>query len=236
MAVDKLNLFLKGHILTEVILKKPNKDSVANAAKNALNWTKETAGKAKDKSREGLDRAYEAKRPFAVAALEELRADNPKASPRKIQEILDEQLKATEAEFDSSSLEFSSAVSLYVFTSLELHDIDEEDEDKHQKLIDLVVILDSSAVKFARKAVGVAATVVAFLPQGKAIKGVAVARKAVAGAAIAKGVLNKTKGNSRVAKTIIERTAKVLGPAPAAWPAETPKPKATKKATKPTKE
>ena len=115
-------------------MKKPNKDSVANAAKNALNWTKETAGKAKDKSREGLDRAYEAKRPFAVAALEELRAENPKASPRKIQEILDEQLKATEAEFDSSSLEFSSAVSLYVFTSLELHDIDEEDEDKHQKL------------------------------------------------------------------------------------------------------
>ncbi len=217
-------------------MKKPNKDSVANVAKNALSWTKDTAGKAKDKSREALDKAYEAKRPFAIAALEQLRADNPKASPRKIQEILDEQLRATEAEFDSSSEDFSSAVSLYVFTSLEVHDIDEEDEGKHQKLIDLVVILDSSAVKIARKAVGVAATVVAFLPQGKAIKGVAVARKAVAGAAIAKGVLNKTKGNSRVAKTIIERTAKVLGPAPAAWPAETPKPKATKKATKPTKE
>jgi hypothetical protein len=217
-------------------MKKPNKDSVANAAKSAFTWTKETAGKAKDKSREALDKAYEAKKPFAVAALEQLRADNPKASPRKIQEILDEQLMATEAEFDSSSEDFSSAVSLYVFTSLEVHDIDEEDEGKHQKLIDLVVILDSSAVKIARKAVGVAATVVAFLPQGKAIKGVAVARKAVAGAAVAKGVLNKTKGNSRVAKTIIERTAKVLGPAPAAWPAETPKPKATKKATKPTKE
>jgi hypothetical protein len=217
-------------------MKKPNKDSVANAAKSAFTWTKETAGKAKDKSREALDKAYEAKKPFAVAALEQLRADNPKASPRKIQEILDEQLMATEAEFDSSSEDFSSAVSLYVFTSLEVHDIDEQDEGKHQKLIDLVVILDSSAVKIARKAVGVAATVVAFLPQGKAIKGVAVARKAVAGAAVAKGVLNNTKGNSRVAKTIIERTAKVLGPAPAAWPAETPKPKATKKATKPTKE
>jgi hypothetical protein len=217
-------------------MKKPNKDSVANVAKNALSWTKDTAAKAKDKSREGLDRAYESRRPFAVAALEQLRADNPKASPRKIQEILDEQLMATEAEFDSSSEDFSSAVSLYVFTSLEVHDIDEEDEGKHQKLVDLVVILDSSAVKIARKAVGVAATVVAFLPQGKAIKGVAVARKAVAGAAIAKGVLNQTKGNSRVAKTIIERTAKVLGPAPAAWPAETPKPKETKKATKPTKE
>jgi hypothetical protein len=217
-------------------MKKPNKDSVAQAAKDALNWTKETAGKAKDKGREGLDKAYEAKRPFAIAALEQLRADNPKASPRKIQEILDEQLRATEAEFDSSSLDFSSAASLYVITSLELHDIDEQADDKHQKLIDLVVILDSSAVKFARKAIGMAATVVAFLPQGRAIKGVALARKAVAGAAVAKGVLNKTKGSSRVAKTIIEKTAKVLGPAPATWPAETPKPKATKKPSKPSKD
>ena len=217
-------------------MKKPSKDSVAQAAKDALNWTKETAGKAKDKGREGLDKAYEAKRPFAIAALEQLRTDNPKASPRKIQEILDEQLKATEAEFDSSSMDFSSAASLYVITSLELHDIDEQDDDKHQKLIDLVVILDSSAVKFARKAIGMAATVVAFLPQGRAIKGVALARKAVAGAAVAKGVLNKTKGSSRVAKTIIEKTAKVLGPAPATWPAEAPKPKATKKPEKPSKE
>ena len=217
-------------------MKKPNKDSVAQAAKDALNWTKETAGKAKDKGREGLDKAYESKRPFAIAALEQLRADNPKASPRKIQEILDEQLKATEAEFDSSSMDFSSAASLYVITSLELHDIDKQADDKHQKLIDLVVILDSSAVKFARKAIGMAATVVAFLPQGRAIKGVALARKAVAGAAVAKGVLNKTKGSSRVAKTIIEKTAKVLGPAPATWPSEAPKPKATKKPAKPNKD
>lgn len=216
-------------------MKKPSKDSVAQAAKEALNWTKETAGKAKDMGREGLDKAYEARKPFAVAALEQLRADNPKASPRKIQEILDEQLKATEAEFDSSSADFSAAVSLYVFTSLELQDIKEGADEKHQKLIDLVVILDSSAVKFARKAVGVAAAVVAFLPQGRAIKGVAVARKAVAGAAVAKGVLSKTKSESRVAKTIIERTAKVLGPAPAKWPSATTKPKVTKKPAKPSK-
>ena len=217
-------------------MKKPSKDAVAQAVKDALNWTKETAGKAKDKGREGLDKAYEAKRPFAIEALEQLRADNPKASPRKIQEILDEQLKATEAEFDSSSMDFSSAASHYVIASLELHDIDEQADGKHQKLIDLVVILDSSAVKFARKAIGVAATVVAFLPQGRAIKGVAVARKAVAGVAVAKGVLNKTKGSSRVAKSIIERTAKVLDPAPATWPAEPPKPKATKKPAKPSKD
>jgi hypothetical protein len=217
-------------------MKKPSKESVSQVAKDALNWTKQTADKAKGKSREGLDRAYEAKKPFAIAALQQLRADNPKASPAKIQAILDQELKAAEAEFDSSSLDFSSALSMYVFTSLELHEVDEDAESKHQKLIDLVVILDSSAVKFARKAVGVAATVVAFLPQGKAVKGVAVARKAIAGAAVAKGVLASTKSQSRVAKTIIERTAKVLGPAPASWSNETPKPKADKKPAKPSKE
>lgn len=198
-------------------MKKPNKDSVTNAAKSALSWTKDTAGKAKDKSREGLDRAYEAKKPFAVAALEQLRADHPKATPAKIQAILDEQLKAAEAEFDSSSVDFSSALSMYVFTSLELHEFDEESESQHQKLIDLMVVLDSTAVKFARKAVGVAATAVMLLPAGRAVKGVAVAKKAIAGAAVAKGVLAKSKGDSRVAKTIIERTAKILGPAPKSW-------------------
>jgi hypothetical protein len=162
-------------------MKKPNKDSVANAAKSALSWTKETAGKAKDKSREGLDRAYEVKRPFAVAALEQLRADNPKATPAKIQKMLDEELMAVEAEHDSTSEDFASAVSMYVFTSLELHDVDVQSESKHQKMIDLMVVLDSTAVKVARKAVGIAATVVMFLPQGKAVKGVAVAKKAIAG-------------------------------------------------------
>lgn len=198
-------------------MKKPNKDSVANAAMSAISWTKETSGKAKDKSRESLDRAYEAKRPFAVEALEQLRADNPKATPVKIQKMLDEELMAVEAEHDSTSGDFASAVSMYVITSLELHSVDVESESKHQKMIDLMVVLDSTAVKVARKAVGIAATVVMFLPQGKAVKGVAIAKKAIAGAAVAKGVLASKKAESRVAKTIIERTAKILGPAPKAW-------------------
>jgi hypothetical protein len=198
-------------------MKKPSKDSVSQAAKTAFSWTKDTAAKAKDKSREGLDRAYEAKRHFAVAALEQLRVDNPKAKPVKIQEMLDEELMAIEAEHDSTSEDFASAVSLYVFTSLELHHVDVEAESKHQKMIDLMVVLDSTAVKVARKAVGVAAAVVMILPQGRAVKGVAVAKKAIAGAAVAKGVLVNKKAESRVAKTIIDRTAKILGPAPKSW-------------------
>lgn len=200
-------------------MKTPKKNLVIQKAQDAANWSKAAASKVKDKSRETLDRAYEAKRPFAVEALEQLRADNPKASPSKIQALLDEELKAVEAEFDSSSQDFASAVSLYVFTSLELHDVDEDEDSKHQKLIDLMVVLDSTAVKVARKAVGIAAAVVMILPQGRVVKGAAVAKKAIAGAALAKGVLANKKAESRVAKTIIDRTAKILGPSPKSWKA-----------------
>jgi hypothetical protein len=186
-------------------------------AKDAANWSMDAASKVKDKSRESLDRAYEAKRLFALEALTQLRADNPEAAPAQIQIILDEELMSVEAEHDGTSEDFASAVSLYVFTSLELHDFDVEADSRHQKMIDLMVVLVSTAVKVARKAVGVAAAVVMILPQARAVKGVAVAKKAIAGAAVAKGVLANKKAESRVAKTIIERTAKILGPAPKSW-------------------
>ena len=56
---------------------KPKKASVIQKAKDAATWTKDAAIKVKDKSRDGLDRAYELKRPFAQAELEQLRIDNP---------------------------------------------------------------------------------------------------------------------------------------------------------------
>ena len=108
-------------------------------------------------------------------------------------------------------------MSLYVFTSLEIHGFDEDVESKHQKLIDLMVVLDSSAVKVARKAVGVAANIVMLLPQGRAVRGVALAQKAVAGAAAAKNVLAQSKIETKVADTVISRTTKILGPAPKTW-------------------
>jgi hypothetical protein len=198
-------------------LKKPSKDSVSQAAKTALSWTKDTAAKAKDKSRESLDRAYESKKPLAEQALAQLRSENPKANPTKIQALLDDALRSAEEEYGTSSVEFSSTVSLYVFTSLEIHGFDEDVESKHQKLIDLMVVLDSSAGKVARKAVGVAANIVMLLPQGRAVRGVALAQKAVAGAAAAKNVLAQSKIETKVADTVIARTTKILGPAPKTW-------------------
>jgi hypothetical protein len=198
-------------------LKKPSKDSVSQAAKTALSWTKDTAAKAKDKSRESLDRAYENKKPLAEQALAQLRSESPKANPMKIQALLDDALRSAEEEYGTSSVEFSSTVSLYVFTSLEIHGFDEDVESKHQKLIDLMVVLDSSAVKVARKAVGVAANIVMLLPQGRAVRGVALAQKAVAGAAAAKNVLAQSKVETKVADTVISRTSKILGPSPKTW-------------------
>ena len=220
-------------------MKKPNKDSVSQVAKNAINWTKDTAGKAKDKSREGLNKAYEAKKPFAIEALIQLRRENPKASPTKIQTLLDNQLREAEKESGMGSSEFSSVMSMYVFTSIELHNLEDGSSANRQKLTDLMVLLDSSAVRVARRVVGIAANVVMFLPQGKAIKGVTVARKAMVGAAAAaattKGVLKANGKELAISGTLISQTKKILGPAPKAWPSDLPpeKPaKPTKKAPK----
>jgi hypothetical protein len=218
---------------------KPKKTSVIQKAKDAATWTKDAAIKVKDKSRDGLDRAYEMKKPLAQAELVQLRMDNPKATPGKIQNLLDDQLRNAEVEYGSTSVDFSSAVSLYVITSLELHELDEQNEATHQKLIDLMVILDSSAVKAARKVVGIAATAVMLLPQGKAIKGIKVAKKAIgataAAAATAKTVMAANNKEIKIADTVISRTAKVLGPAPKAWKKEVPKPKPARGADKPPK-
>lgn len=213
-------------------MKKPNKDSVSQAAKNAISWTKDTAGKAKDKSREGLNKAYEAKKPFAIEALIQLRRENPKASPTKIQTLLDDQLREAEKESGMGSSEFSSIMSMYVFTSIELHNLEDGSSANHQKLTDLMVMLDSSAVRVARKVVGIAANVVMLLPQGKAIKGVRVARKAIEGTAAAaaatKGVLKANGKELAISGTIISQTKKILGPAPKAWASDLPPEKPTK--------
>ena len=217
-------------------MKIPNKSEFAHGAKNAVNWTKDTAGKAKDKTRESLNKAYEAKKPFAVEALVQLRRENPKASPAKIQTLLDNQLREAEKESGMGSSEFSSAMSMYVFTSIELHNLEDGSSANRQKLTDLMVLLDSSAVRVARRVVGIAANVVMFLPQGKAIKGVTVARKAMVGAAAAaattKGVLKANGKELAISGTVISQTKKILGPAPKAWASDLPPEKPAKPAKK----
>jgi len=217
-------------------VKLPNKSELAQGAKNAVNWTKDTAGKAKDKTRESLNKAYEAKKPFAVEALIQLRRENPKASPTKIQALLDDELREAEKESGMGSSDFASVASMYVFTSIELHNLEDGSPANHQKLTDLMVMLDSSAVRVARKVVGIAATAVMLLPQGKAIKGVTVARKAIAGAAAAaattKGALKATGKELAISGTIISQTKKILGPAPKSWATELPPEKPAKPAKK----
>lgn len=230
---------------------KVNPESVFKKAKVAATWAKdsavkvagksvETAAKVKDKSRDSLNKAYEAKLPVAKEVLAQLRSENPKASPNAVQTLLDGQLRNAEMEFGGSSLEFSTAISLYVVASLELHEMDDDLTDiKHQKLMDLMVILDSSAVKFTRKAVGIAAAAVMLVPAGRATKGIIVAQKAVTkGAALAaatKTVLAKSKVQTKVADQIIDKTNKILGPASNSWKQSTKARKSPKPSAKPKK-
>lgn len=224
---------------------KAKKDSVLKKAKDAALWAKdsavkvagksaETAVKVKDRSRDSLNKAYEAKLPVAKEVLNQLKTENPEASPYEVQKLLDEQLRNAEIEFGGTSVEFSTAISLYVVASLELHEMDDDDTDiKHQKLIDLMVILDSSAVKFTRKAVGIAAAAVMLVPAGRATKGVVAAQKVITkGATLSaatKTVLAKTKLEAKMADQIISRTAKILGPASKAWKQNTTAKKTAKK-------
>ncbi|MEY4654886.1 MAG: hypothetical protein RL523_285 [Actinomycetota bacterium] len=226
-------------------------ESVLGKAKSAALWAKdsavkvagksvETAVKVKDKSRDSLNKAYEAKLPVAKEVLSHLRSENPKAGPYEVQLLLDDQLRNAEQEFGGASVEFSTAVSLYVVASLELHEMDDDDTDiKHQKLMDLMVILDSSAVKFTRKAVGVAAAAVMLVPAARATKGVLVAQKVVIKsatlAAATKTVLSKGKLDTKISNQIIARTGKVLGPASKVWKQSAKPKKTVKPATKPKK-
>lgn len=217
-------------------MKLPKRTDVTQTAKNAVIWTKETAVKAKDKTREGLDKAYQAKKPIAIENLIDLRRANPKATPAEIQTILDDELREAESQSGMGSSEFASVVSMYVFTSMELHNLEDGSPANRQKLTDLMVMLDSSAVRVARKVVGIAATAVMLLPQGKAIKGVRVARKALTGAAAAavttKGVLKANGKDLAISGTVISQTKKILGPAPKTWASELPPEKPAKKKPK----
>jgi len=181
---------------------------------NVKDKSKQVINSAKDKTRAGLDKAYEAKRPFAVAAIEELRAMNPKATPSQIQEMLNQNLLQAETRFAPTSAKFSSAATLYVNASVELRELDIKSTAGHQKLVNLMLVLDSAGIKYVRWAVNIAAFVLPFMKGAKAVKiagGIAVAAKG------AGKIAPKLKSKYSVADFLITKTNSTLGPVPARW-------------------
>jgi hypothetical protein len=195
---------------TDSSMSKPDKPKIRTKSGQALK-------KAKDRTRTGLDRGYEAKRPFAKAMLFELRATNPEATPTQIQNLLDTDLLQAEKKFGTTSAKFSSAATLYVMASVELRELDIRSTSGHQKLVDLMVMFDSAGVRYVRRAVTLALIVIPFLRGAKLAK--IVTGAAAVTPAVSK-VAKKVQSKYSVADFLVTKTNSTLGSTPTSWPNE----------------
>ena len=198
-----------------------------------------------EKTRKAIEKSYKAKRPLAISKIESIRHASPKSTPTDTQMILDRDLNTVEARKGVLSVSYTSAASLYVLASMELRQLDPNSAEAHQKLVNLLVLVDSRAVRVARRLANVAIWVVPYLKLAKGAKVVSVATKSAQMARRAASVkktldaakvigplaavaLKDVKKNGRVTSYIIEQTGKILGPTPATWPVEKPKKTVTK--------
>lgn len=196
------------------------------AAKDGAHVVAEKAGEAKayvdTKSRELLDKAYAKKRDLAAEHLQKVRAKHPKATPVEIQQELEKELHANEEKLGAESETFSTAVTIYVLASFEVHGAKPSDSEAHQKLIDAILVLDSEVSKGIQKYGGLAVE----LLLGRVKTAGKVAKIALdASKKIAKfQPLIKTLGIQNIGKQsmsaiVISATKKNLGETPTAWKA-----------------
>ncbi len=164
---------------------------------------------------QAIDAAYEKRRPLAQANLKDMRLQHPKANPRKIIQLLDEELKKAELELGAISADFTSEAMLYAVTVFEVHQHARGKLLERAGIIDLLIIIDNGVVKSARKLLGGAVSLLAVVtPQGRGAKAAAVAgRLAVARASI-DAAASKT-GKPVVSEKLISLTATKLGRVPA---------------------
>lgn len=200
--------------------------------RSAIQKLKKVKDDALDKNQEALDKAYESRRPWAIEKIVELRAAKPTATPKAIIGQLEKDLLDAEKRYGITSEQFSSEVMLYVISALEVHQQATGKELSRGRIVDIMMVVDSSAVKTARKVLGGAVAIASILPIGRGAKAVKTVLKVSAVIGTAKVVLNKAKDSGKVSQMVISSVKKNLGPAPAKWASEAPK---AKKATKPTK-
>ena len=188
-----------------------------------LNKAKKSTEKLKVASREALDRSYQAKIPIAKEKIALLRSANPELTPSEVQDFLNQELIEAESEFGAASVKYSTLASLYVVASAELRELNIKDKAEHQRLMDLVVVIDSKAVRFVRKAIPIA---LMFIPSG------AIAKVAPKSAAlitrlskskkilvpVVAKVVTKIDTKAKVSKKVIDLTLKSLGNPPTKWP------------------
>jgi hypothetical protein len=204
---------------------KDGSGKVAAGATKAAKIVATNAVKAKDylddKSRAALDKAYNSKKPLAVKNLQRIKKANPKATPSDVLNTLESNLKVAEEKTGSDSDAFTDAVTLYVFTAVEVYGTKVADKKKKQVLIDTIVVIDSEVAKAIAQFGGAALTLVAgrLGAIGKAVGAVAKASNKLSWLkpliALA-GIKNPAKKSTTWIVT--HSTRSILGAPPKAWP------------------
>jgi hypothetical protein len=198
------------------------------------------------KAQDGIQRAYQAKRPLAVARINSLREENPAITPRDAQDIFDAELNSVETAKGPLSVTYTSAASLYLISSIELRQLDPKSKDTAKTLFNLLIILDGKAVKGLRHVLRIGIWLVPHFKALKATKAAAKgaqvavkvnkARKVIKAAKVVAVPLAKNALNSGKASAyIIEQTTKTLGLAPVSWKAQPTKTSKAKASTKTSK-
>lgn len=216
-------------------------DAGANAkvaAGSIADQARKTKGSVDEKIRATLDAAYESKRQAAIENVARIKKANADLSPQEVLGQLRNDLKAADESSGEKTDSFTSAASLYILSVVEVHGAGKQLNGNSQKLVDVVIALDSSAAKTILALGGFAVTLLAkrFGPVGKALTAAAkLGGKAAVVASLVSLTGIKSPGKKGAAWAVIAATEKLLGEPPKSWPKiEASKSSATK-AKKPSK-
>jgi hypothetical protein len=215
-------------------------DAAKVAAQATADFAKKTGKFLDTKSRELLAKEFEKNRPIAVASVARLRQVNGSATPSEIVKLLSDEFALAEKGVPGKSEKFLAAATNYVLALNEIYGKNVRDENRRQLLLYVLLAANSNVAAVVAQ---VGAMAFAFLTKRFA----AVAIVTVVADFIRKNsgkatwlvTLSKLAGMKNVGRTsaswvVVNASLKILGPAPASWPAAAKKQVAKKPAaTKP---
>jgi len=210
-------------------------DAAKVAASAAADFAKKTGAFFDSSSRSFLDAEFAKYQSVGVATVARLRQANSGAKPAEIVELLSAEFMKNEKDVSAESEKFLAASTHFVITLNEIYGDKVRDTTQRQVLFYLVLAANSKAAKVVAQ-VGV----VAFKFASKRFPGLSVvvaklkdiAAKSkgkvgwVSALATLAGVSNV--GRKSASWVVVNASLKILGPAPAAWPAAAKKPVAKK--------
>jgi hypothetical protein len=181
------------------------------------------AGKYLDaKSRAYLDAEFAKLRPAGMANVSRLRKEHPRATPAEVIDQLSTEFMQTEKGTSAKSEKFLAASTIYVVSLNEIYGDKVRDNTQRQILLYVLLAANSNvarvvaqvsafALAFISKRFAVIATVVAWVKKN--------AGKLSWVATIAKLAQIENAGKKSASWIVVNASLKILGPAPASWPA-----------------